>query len=119
MNRASRVASTDAYAMAVEQERNSSSTGRRIVSDDDNVDSPRLHKLETCNAREWDDDDESDAISQQSSGGPPNLVSSSDEDDEEHLAREEFIRESAENPRRTRNPGNVLSSLLKANLSSD
>jgi hypothetical protein len=52
MNRASRVASTDAGAMAVEQERNSSSTGRRIASDDDDVDSPRLHKLETCNARE-------------------------------------------------------------------
>ena len=40
MNRASRVVSTDANAMAVEQERNSSSTGRRIASDDDDVDSP-------------------------------------------------------------------------------
>ena len=58
--------------------------------------SPRLHKLETRNAREWDDDDESDAISQQLSEGQPDLDSSTDEDDEELLACEEFIRESAE-----------------------
>jgi hypothetical protein len=96
MNRASRVVSTDADAMAVEQERNSPLTGLRISSDDDYDDSSRLHKLETCNAREWVDDNESDAVSQQSSEGQPDLVSSSDEDDEEHLAREEFIRESAE-----------------------
>jgi hypothetical protein len=58
MDRACRVVSTDANAMAVEQERNSSSTGRKIASDDDDVElegseySLRLHKLETHNACE-------------------------------------------------------------------
>jgi hypothetical protein len=94
--------STDADAMAVEQDRNSSSTGSKIASDDDNVElegseySLCLHKLETSNASEWDEHDESDAISQQSSEGPPDLVSSTDEDDEQHLASGEFIRESIE-----------------------
>ncbi len=90
------------HIMAVEQECNSSSTGRKIASDYDDVElegseySQHLHKLETRNAREWDDDDESDAVSQQSPEGPPDLVSSTDEDNEEHPACEEFIRESAE-----------------------
>jgi hypothetical protein len=102
MDRARRVVSIDANAMAVEQERNSSSTGRKIASDDDDVELEGseyrlcLHNLETRNVREWDDDNESDANSQQSCEGLPDLVSSTDEDDEEHLAREEFIRESAE-----------------------
>jgi hypothetical protein len=37
MDRPCLVVSTDAYAMAVEQERNSSSTGSKIASDYDNV----------------------------------------------------------------------------------
>ncbi len=37
MDRACSVVSTDADAMAVEQERNSSLTGRKIASDDDDV----------------------------------------------------------------------------------
>jgi hypothetical protein len=71
MDSTSHVVSTDADAMAVDQERNSSSTGSKIASDDDDVDSPRLHKLQKRNAREWDDDDESDEVSQQSSEGLP------------------------------------------------